>query len=64
MCEKKTTYSDNVGPICPYCGHENASQGNDYRAEEQGAGEDRCDNCDNVYQFSVDFTTHYYTEEK
>lgn len=54
------TYSTNLGPICPYCKHENASQGNDYWAEERGEGVVECDQCEREFAFIVDFTTHYY----
>lgn len=56
----KKTYSTGTGPICPYCGHENQSQGSDYWAEEMGEGTVDCDECTTPYSFSVDYTTHYY----
>lgn len=57
---ERQTYSTGTGPICPYCGHENASAGNDYWAEEAGSGTDECGECGREYRFHVDFTTHYY----
>lgn len=60
MAEK--TYSTGEGPICPYCGHENPSQGNDYWAEKQGSGEAECDECEKRFRFHVDYTTYYYAD--
>lgn len=54
------TYSTNTGPICPHCGTENDSAGNDYWAEEQGSGTTECVECEKKFFFVVDFTTHYY----
>lgn len=58
----KETYSTGEGPICPYCGHENSSAGNDYWAEKAVNGEHDCDNCGKPFAFSVDYTTHYYAK--
>lgn len=57
------TYSTGTGPICPYCGHENDSAGNDYWAEERGSGTVECDECEKTFSFEVDYTTHYYANK-
>lgn len=57
------TSSTGEGPICPYCGHENSSAGNDYWAEQAGSGEADCDACGKTYAFEVDYTTHYYANK-
>jgi transcription elongation factor Elf1 len=57
------THSTSEGPICPYCGSENASAGNDYWAEQAGSGEHDCDNCGMPFHFEVDFATHYYASK-
>ena len=56
------TYSTDNGPICPYCGHENDSVGNDYWAENAGSGVDECEEFGGKYSFYVDYTTHYYAK--
>jgi len=60
MVNSFETYSANEGPICPYCGNENASAGNDYWAEKAGEGKHECFECGRMFCFSVDYTTHYY----
>jgi transcription elongation factor Elf1 len=57
------THSSCEGPICPYCGSENSSAGNDYWAEQAGSGEHDCDNCGMPFHFEVDFATHYYASK-
>lgn len=57
------TYSTDLGPICPYCQTENNSAGQDYWAEQQGEGQVECSECERTFQFSVDYTTHYYAEK-
>ncbi len=57
------TSSVGEGPICPYCGKENSSAGNDYWAEKAESGEHDCDHCDMPFRFDVDFTTHYYASK-
>jgi len=57
------TYSSENGPICPYCGKENSSAENDYWAEREERGERECDECEKVFKFYVDYTTHYYAEK-
>ena len=54
------TYSTDSGPICPYCNTENDSVGSDYWAEVAVEGETECVECDNIFRFLVDYTTHYY----
>lgn len=57
------TCSTDEGPICPYCGHENASVGNDYWAEQLGSGNADCDECGREYEFYVDYTTYYFASK-
>ncbi len=57
------TSSTGEGPICPYCGKENSSAGNDYWAEKAESGYHDCDHCEMAFFFEMDFTIHYYASK-
>lgn len=62
--EEREEQWDDEGAICPYCGHLNKPEDDDYQLYDQSIDEFTCNNCDKSFLIDLHISYSWWTRKK